>query len=162
MIKAIVAHDPAGLIGANGTLPWDVASDLAYFKEITMSHVLLMGRITFESIGKVLPGRTSIVLTSDTSYHVDHPNVIVVHDLQQTLNDYKDAPVDLFVIGGASVYEQAMPMIEQLHVSLIPNKYQGDTYFPSYEDLFECISTQDKQDFTLKIFQKRGKFNEND
>lgn len=162
MIKAIVAHDENKLIGNNNCLPWHNTDDLAYFKSVTMNNTILMGRKTFESIGKVLPGRKSIVLTRDLNYSIDHPDVLVCHDLNEILKDFQENGIDLFVIGGASIYEQSLPYIEELHISLIEGKYEGDTHFCEYEDDYSLISSKPMNGFKLKIYTRKENDYEND
>jgi dihydrofolate reductase len=134
MISMIVAMDEQGLIGSDNRLPWHFPEDLQYFKAVTQGHDLLMGRRTFESIlsyrGKTLPNRHHYVLSTTKSYQL--PEVSRVKDLEAFLADYPPRR-ELFVIGGASVYRQALPRTQRLYLTRIPGKYTGETYFPEVD-----------------------------
>jgi len=131
MISLIVAFDQNQLIGSENRLPWHFKEDLKYFKETTMNHDILMGRVTFESIlayrNQPLPGRHHIVLTHSKTY--DFEDVTVINDLNHFLKSY-DSQKELFVIGGSSVYKQALPFANRLYITHIAKQFSGDTYFP--------------------------------
>ena len=119
-----------GAIGVGNRLPWRLPADLKRFKALTMGKPILMGRRTHESIGRPLPGRTNIVLTRDPDYTA--PGCRVVHSLHQALEVVGGAP-ELMVIGGARVYEQAMPLAERLYLTRVRAEVAGDTHFPEYQ-----------------------------
>ncbi|AKS38337.1 dihydrofolate reductase [Anoxybacillus gonensis] len=132
MISIIVAMDRNRVIGWNNTLPWHLPADLAYFKHVTMGHPIVMGRKTFESIGRPLPGRINIVLTRHNTFSANS-NVQVIHsidDIEQVEQQYGH----VFVIGGAQVFEQAMPFADQLYVTHIDETFTGDTFFPPIDE----------------------------
>ena len=130
-ISIIVAMaEKSRVIGRKGKLPWHLPSDLKRFKETTMGHVVVMGRKTFESIGKPLPGRKNIIITSDDSYK--HRSCLVAHSLEEAFKLAGDAP-EVFVIGGAQIYAQAMSLADRLLVTSVLGNVKGDAYFPKID-----------------------------
>ena len=105
MIKLIVAMDPNQLIGKNNQLPWNIKEDLAHFKQTTIGHAVVMGRKTYESIGKALPNRVNYVLTRDPDFKAKESSVIIVKDYLELIKKYKNSQDILFVIGGEQVYQ---------------------------------------------------------
>jgi len=126
MISIIVAVSRGGVIGAAGRMPWHIAEDLRYFKRVTMGAAVVMGRRTFESLGRPLPGRTNVVVTRDGAFAAE--GVAVVHSLEDAVRDYPDA----FIIGGGDIYRQAMPLADRLYITRIEADYEGDTHFPEW------------------------------
>jgi dihydrofolate reductase len=118
------------VIGVDNRLPWHFSSDLKRFKQITMGKPLLMGRKTHDSIGRPLPGRLNIVLTSDHAYQA--PGCTVVHSLEEALKAAGDAD-ELMVIGGASLYERLLPEADRLYLTQIEREFSGDTFFPQID-----------------------------
>ena len=129
-IALSVALAENGVIGIQGRLPWHLPADLRRFKQITMGHHLIMGRKTFESIGRLLPGRTTIIVTRQVDYRV--PGARVCHDLPAA---YRLASADeiAFIVGGATLYEQALPVADRLYVTRVHACPQGDTVFPKVD-----------------------------
>jgi dihydrofolate reductase len=125
-ISLIVAMANNRVIGINNTLPWYLPADLKHFKALTMGHHIVMGRKTFESIGKPLPGRTSVVITRNANYSV--PGVIVVNSLEAAISSCND-DVEIFVIGGAELYRQAIILADRIYLTKIDADFSGDTYF---------------------------------
>ncbi len=128
MVSIVVAFDDNGLIGDMGRLPWNIPGDLKKFKELTLGKVVIMGRKTYESIGKPLPGRVNIVLTRKKDYAPQ--GVLVCSDLKESIKKAAEYKKEIFVIGGAEIYKQALKVAEKLYVSHIYGEYKGDTYFP--------------------------------
>ncbi len=126
-LKVIVAIARGGVIGCRGRMPWHLPEDLRYFKEVTMGGVVVMGRKTFESIGRPLPGRINVVVTRQADFAP--PGVEVAHSLEEAVERHPDA----FIIGGAEIYRQAMPMAGELYITEIDADYEGDTRFPEYD-----------------------------
>lgn len=124
MIQFIVAYDRNRVIGKDNDLPWRLPADLAYFKQITMGSTIVMGRKTFESIGKPLPGRRNVILTNQKDYKVGGCEVI------HSIDEIQKWDEDCFVIGGASIFEQAMPIVDRLFITYIDEEFDGDTFFP--------------------------------
>lgn len=122
----IVAIARNGVIGRNGRLPWHLPSDLKHFKKTTMDYTIVMGRKTFESIGKPLPGRDNIVLTRDTSLSL--PGCIVVHSIEDALENCKDKE-KVFIIGGADIFNISLPFTDTIIVTALEREVDGDVYF---------------------------------
>lgn len=129
MISLIVAMDNNRLIGKENDLPWRLPADLQYFKQTTTGHTIVMGRKTFESIGKPLPNRCNVILTGNKDYH--HEGVKVIHSVDDLISLEEES--ELFVIGGATVYEQTMNVATRLYVTHIEEAFEGDTYFPEID-----------------------------
>ena len=127
VIVAAVARN--GVIGADGAMPWHLPDDLARFKRITDGHALIMGRRTFESIGRPLPGRLSIVLTRDRDWGRDH-DVTLARSLPEALKIAEQHGVDAYIVGGAAVYEAGMQVADTMEITEVDLTPEGDTYFP--------------------------------
>ncbi|MCW9001841.1 MAG: dihydrofolate reductase [Rhodospirillales bacterium] len=137
-ISLIVAMSENGVIGRDGGLPWRIPGDLKFFKAMTMGKPMVMGRKTFASIGKPLPGRTNIVVTRDRGFTSE--GVVVAHDLDGALSLAHDAMEDpaneeAMIIGGAQIYEQALPRADRLYVTEVHQHVKGDTRFPDFDRL---------------------------
>ena len=115
-------------IGREGTMPWHLPEALAHFKATTMGHVMVMGRGTYESIGRALPGRRTIVITHQQGWHA--PSVEVAHSLPEALA--LAGPADVFVVGGSDVYRQAMPFADQMLLTEIDQSPEADAFFPAF------------------------------
>ncbi|WP_411845770.1 dihydrofolate reductase [Roseibacillus persicicus] len=152
---AIVAHDPNRLIGADGDLPWHLPEDLAFFKKTTSGHPIVMGRKTFESIGRPLPKRQNIVLTRDHNWQAEGVTIIHTPAALNTVDWQKPDPV--FIIGGAEVYQQFLPLLDELMVTSVKKTYQGDTYFPEYSEQFiEAETLQENEEFSVIRFVRKA------
>ena len=132
-LTAIVAMTPERVIGRNGGLPWDLPDDLAFFKRTTSGHPIVMGRKTFESIGRPLPKRRNIVLTRDESWSAD--GVEVIHHPDE-LSRLPGIDGQVFVIGGSEIYAAFLPDLEDLLVSHVFENHPGDTWFPEFKSRF--------------------------
>lgn len=138
--SAIVAMSANRVIGRAGTLPWHYPEDLKFFKRTTLGHPILMGRATFESIGKPLPGRQNIVLSSTLA---DTPGITLIRRLADLPAACPDA-AKIFVIGGARLFEELLPQCEELFLTYIDQEIEGDVFLPPFEDQFhlaEILST---------------------
>ena len=132
IISAIVAMSENRVIGRNNQLPWHLPADLKHFKAITTGHPILMGRKTYESIGKPLPNRTNFVITRDASFQA--PGCIVVTSLEAALQQAAELQAkELFIIGGAQIYQQAMPIIQRLYLTIVHQQFEGDAFFPEFD-----------------------------
>jgi dihydrofolate reductase len=129
----IVAMTAQRLIGKDGTLPWHLPDDLAFFKQTTSGHAIVMGRKTFDSIGRPLPKRQNIVLTRDRSW--SHPGVTVIHDTRE-LSNALTMPGEVYIIGGAEIYQAFLPQTDALLITHVKENFSGDTYFPAYDAEF--------------------------
>ncbi|MBI4411764.1 MAG: dihydrofolate reductase [Deltaproteobacteria bacterium] len=126
-LSIIVAMSKNGVIGKDNKIPWHLSEDLKRFKKITMGHPIVMGRKTFESIGKPLPGRENIVITHNPKFCAD--GVRVVHGLDQAMKGYK-LDEEIFVIGGAEIYKSALPLADKVYLTRIEKEFEGDAFFP--------------------------------
>jgi len=117
------------VIGRNNQLPWRLPADLAYFKQVTMGHPIVMGRRTFESIGKALPGRLNIVVSRNPAFRA--AGCTVVGSLEEAWRAAGDAP-EVSVIGGTSLFAEALPVADRIHLTEVDADVVGDTYFPEF------------------------------
>jgi dihydrofolate reductase len=160
-VSLIVAIAQNGVIGHANGLPWRLPEDLRRFKASTLGKPILMGRKTFESIGRPLPGRLSIVLTRDA--HWSAPGAQVVHDVEQALTAAGDAP-ELMVIGGAEIYRLVMPLARRIYLTQVHADVPGDTFFPALDptewfDLEREAQAADERHayaLTFKTLERRG------
>jgi dihydrofolate reductase len=129
-LSAIVAMAANRVIGANNQLPWRLPADLARFKRLTMGHTLLVGRKTYESIGRPLPGRTFVVVTRQRGYAPT--GVKVAHTVDEALALAQDDD-EVFIAGGAEIYAQTMDRLNRLYLTRIERDFSGDTYFPEVD-----------------------------
>lgn len=131
-VSMIMAMDKAKLIGKHGGMPWKISSDLKYFKRVTMGKPLIMGRVTFDSLGRPLPGRPNIVLTRDETWTAD--GVEAVHTLEVAFSAARKHHGDeMMVIGGASLCQLAMPHTRRLYLTVIDHQFvDGDTWLDSF------------------------------
>lgn len=139
------------VIGADGKIPWHVSEDMKFFKRTTLGHIVLMGRKTYESMGRPLPGRENWVVSRSGEI----PGVRMIHDLGEIT-----APTDgrtLFVIGGSQVYEQLLPRCSELLLTLIKRTVEGDAFFPPFEHLFEDAGVVlDNDEMVVRRFVRQG------
>lgn len=135
-LAVIVAAAENGVIGKDNALPWNLPEDLRYFKRITMGKPIVMGRKTYESIGRPLPGRTNIVITRAPDWSAE--GVRVVHSLDEALSLAADVALldgvgELMVIGGAEIYKTALPMADRLYMTRVHAAVEGDAYLPEID-----------------------------
>ena len=142
MISLMVAHDPNRVIGFNNDLPWHIPEDLAYFKEKTMGKAMVMGRKTYESIGRPLPGRESIVITRNKEFSAK--GVVVVHELEEAIEQAKEYAEEVMIIGGAEIFRISMDIADRLYITYIQSEYEGDTFFPNYGPEWKLVSTTEE------------------
>ena len=131
-IIIIVAMGKQGQIGLNGTMPWHLSDDLKNFKKITSGHTIIMGRKTFDSIGKALPKRLNMVLTSQPE-NVQAYDVCLYNDLEKALNKAKLFDDKIFIIGGASIYKQSLDLADKLIITHVDYDGKADTFFPEID-----------------------------
>ncbi|SCT05489.1 dihydrofolate reductase [Staphylococcus caeli] len=125
-LSILVAHDQQRVIGVNNQLPWHLPSDLKHVKALTTGHTLVMGRSTFESIGKPLPNRRNVVLTRNKSFQ--HEGVDVIHSIE----DIYKLPGHVFIFGGQTLFEAMIDNVDDMYITVIEDKFNGDTFFPPY------------------------------
>ena len=159
MISLIVAHDDHDVIGYNNGMPWHLPGDLQYFKQKTMGKPMIMGRKTFESIGRPLPGRRNIIITRDPSYSAE--GIETATSLDDALALAGDVP-EIMIIGGEQIFRLSMAMADRLYITKINHSFQGDTYFPKYEQDFVQVSSEapetapDGYTFQYQIFERKA------
>lgn len=129
MLSIIVAKGKNNIIGKENKLVWSLPADMKRFRELTTGHVIIMGRKTFESLGKILPNRKHIVFTQNPDFKVDDENVQIVHSMLE-IKEYIDNDEENFVIGGAMIYSLLMPHVTKMYVTEINKDFEGDTFFP--------------------------------
>jgi dihydrofolate reductase len=155
MIKAIVAMAEGRVIGNAGTIPWHLPEDFKFFKATTMGHAILMGRKTYESIGKPLPGRENIVLSRTMPLESVPPGVTVIRSLDE-LKEPMDGR-DLFVIGGEEIYRLLLPKVQELYVTKVPRTIDGDTHFPEFESAFDAgTKVLETADFSVWRYRREA------
>jgi len=146
---------PGRIIGRDGTLPWHLPGDLSFFKRTTSGHPIVMGRKTFDSIGRPLPKRRNIVLTRDRSWSAD--GVEVIHDPKELSSLADIGGGRVFIIGGSEIYKAFLPELDDLLVSHISTEYEGDTFFPAFEEMFpssESVEVHD--DFEVRLWKRQN------
>jgi len=149
--KAIAAMSLNRVIGAGNKIPWHLPEDFKWFKQLTTGNVIVMGRKTFESIGKPLPNRETIVLSrSQFSY----PGVRTVSDLKQI--DLAHEAREVFICGGGQIYAQALPLCSDLYLTLVKREVDGDAFFPAFEDRFVLAEElRDTPEFKILHYRQR-------
>lgn len=125
-LSILVAHDKQRVIGYQNQLPWHLPNDLKHVKQLSTGHTLVMGRKTFESIGKPLPNRRNVVLTNNHSFK--HEGVDVIHSIEEI----NDIPGQVFIFGGQTLFEEMIDKVDDMYITVVDGKFQGDTYFPPY------------------------------
>jgi dihydrofolate reductase len=171
--QAIAAMSINRVIGDGGKIPWHLPEDFKWFKQMTTGHIIVMGRKTFESIGRPLPNRTTIVLSRSA---FSHPEVLVVHDLVELTNPSPGLAAifslpsgkrererggsserKVFICGGAQVYQQALPFCSDLYLTLVEREVTGDAFFPPFEDKFELVGVlRDTPEFKILHYRNRS------
>ena len=133
MIACVVAHSRNRVIGRDGDLPWHLPADLKHFKNLTTGHPIIKGRKTFESIGKPLPNRTNIVITRQQDFEAE--GCLVAHSLSEALMMAQQMDSDVFIIGGAEIYKQAMFLADTIYLTEVHHSFEGDTFFPEIDSV---------------------------
>lgn len=133
MICIIAAAASNGVIGAGGRIPWDIPEDMAYFRKTTYGGAVIMGRKTYEEIGRPLPGRLNIVVTSNKEFKAD--GVMSANSLAKAVELAKSSgKEDIFLCGGASIYREGLDIAERIYLTVINKEYDGDVFFPEFSD----------------------------
>ena len=163
-IVAIWAQDEEGIIGKDDRLPWYLPAELLHFKETTLNHAILMGRVTFDGMGRrLLPKRETLILTRNSDEKMD--GVSIFNDIESVLNWYQSQDKNLYVLGGKQIFQAFEPYIDEVIVTQVHASVEGDTYFPEDFDfsLFETVSSKfyDKDeknpyDFTIQYRKRKG------
>jgi dihydrofolate reductase len=159
-LSIIVAMSSNHVIGANNTLPWHLTEDLKYFKSLTTGHTIIMGRKTYQSIGRPLPHRRNIVISRNTE--TSYEGAEVVHSIEEAFSISKNDK-EVFVIGGADIYKQALNQVDHLYITEIKKSFSGDAFFPEIdkskwsEISREDHATEDGLEFSFVSYQKNTK-----
>lgn len=159
-LSIIAAMDRNRVIGIDNTLPWRLPADLAHFKALTMGHHMIMGRKTYESLGKPLPGRTSVIVTRDRTFSA--PGCIVVHSLGEAVAAC-DSDAEAFFIGGADLYRQALDVAQRLYLTEVKTAVAGDAWFPEFDRTVwgevarkHCLADEkNPYDFDFVVFDRK-------
>jgi dihydrofolate reductase len=149
--KAIAAMSLNRVIGAGNRIPWDLPDDFKWFKTMTAGQIIVMGRKTFESIGRPLPNRETIVLSRSGFNFRGERTVSGLHELSTLGADRK-----VFICGGAQIYEQALPLCSDLYLTVVQREVAGDAFFPPFEDVFELVEKiREHKDFHILHFKQK-------
>ena len=149
------------VIGANNRIPWRLPDEQQLFKKLTMGHHIVMGRRTYESIGRLLPGRTTVIVSRQRGYAV--PGAIVAHSLKDAMNAAA-RDEELFVIGGAELFREALPIADRLHLTMVDAEPSGDTFMPEIDlSVWQLISAEQHaaddrhaHGYSYELYEKRG------
>jgi len=148
-------------IGKNNQLLWHMPADLKFFKQTTLGHPVVMGRKTFDSVGKPLPNRRNIVVTRDPELEIE--GVEIVNSLDEALEITKNEEKPVFIVGGAEIYRQALPKTDTLYLTTIHHTFDADTFFPEFDrDEWEVINKEphqadekNKYDYTFEVLRRK-------
>jgi len=160
-ISVAVAIGENFAIGKNNQLLWQMPADLKFFKQTTSGHTVIMGRKTFDSVGKPLPNRRNIVITRDTTLKIE--GVEVVNGLNEALAITQNEQKPVFIIGGAEIYRQALPKTDTLYLTTIHHTFDADTFFPEFDrNEWEVVSSEphqadekNKYDYTFEVLKRK-------
>lgn len=161
-ISLICAMDEKRGIGKDNGIPWHISADFKHFKEVTTGHPIVMGRATYQSIGRPLPKRTNIVVTRDENFSVDEKyedNVEIFHSLAEAIQYAQQVDdQEIFIIGGGQIYQQTIDQADKLYLTIVEGDYQADTFFPEYDQFDKVIQdekhTQDGINFRFLTLVK--------
>jgi dihydrofolate reductase len=161
MISHIVAMSSNRVIGAEGGIPWRISEDFKFFKSTTMGCAIIMGRKTYESIGRPLPGRLNIVITRNTSYEAEGTmSFTSVQEAIAYVRNNQDAwKKEIFIVGGGEIYKQTLPIVDRIYLTEIHRTIDGDTFYPEFDqkdyELTREESRSEPESFTWKTFDRK-------
>ena len=162
MINLIWAMTEEYVIGQDNVLPWKIKEEMQHFTKTTQGHTILMGRKTFESIGKPLSKRSNIVLTKNQEWaketKLKYPQLIIESNLSSIIQQFSNKPEKLFIIGGKEIFYQTCPFADQLYISVIKKKYRGNVkldFFPKMIKNFQLKEQKEFPQFIFKIYAKK-------
>ena len=149
-LSMIAAMSENYIIGDKGKIPWNLPTDTKWFRDKTLNHVIIMGRKTYESMGKPLPKRTNLVVTRDKNYQAE--GCIVFDNLEKAIDFAKtQEDNEIFIVGGSEIYKQSLVLADKLYLTIIEKDFDGDAFFPEYKDYFKKIeSSQSFEENNLK------------
>lgn len=152
-VALIVAMARNRVIGAGNRIPWQVPGEQALFKRLTMGHHIVMGRKTYESIGRLLPGRTTVIVTRQRDYVV--PGAIIAHSLTDAINSAA-RDEEIFVIGGAEIFRDALALADRIHLSVVDAEPEGDTWMPAIDgDQWQEVASEQHPGFRYARLERR-------
>ncbi len=162
MLSIIVAKAKNNIIGKENKLIWKLPEDLKRFKELTTGHTIIMGRKTFESLGRVLPNRKHIIFSQNPELKIDDENVQVVHSMLE-IQEYIENEEENFVIGGAMIYNLLMPYVTKMYVTEINQEFEGDAFFPKinldiWKEVYREKGTKNEEnplDFDYVVYERK-------
>ena len=143
MLSIIVAVAKNNIIGKDNKLIWHLPEDLKRFKNMTTGHTIIMGRRTFESLGRVLPNRKHIILCNDMQMNIENENVEILEDISM-LDKYINNDEENFVIGGATIYKLLMPYCKKMYITEIDKEFDGDVFFPEIDKNVWVVKNKEK------------------
>jgi dihydrofolate reductase len=156
-ISLIAAMAANRVIGRQGNIPWKIPGEQKLFKKITLGHAVIMGRKTYESIGRPLPGRLNIIVTRNRNYFA--AGCTVVHDLPSALNSCSQDKTEAFICGGGQLYHEALPLADRIYLTVIPREIPGDAYFPDIPStefrVKESKIIQGVEPYSFHIYERR-------
>lgn len=142
-INIIAAIGKNKELGKDNKLLWHIKKDLQRFKELTLNHPVIMGRKTFESIGRILPNRTNIIITRDKSLNI--PNTIITYSVDEAIDAAKksEGAEEIFIIGGGQIFKEAVNLADKLYLTIVDKDFEADTFFPDYKDFKKVVFKQE-------------------
>jgi dihydrofolate reductase len=164
MLSHIVAASENNIIGTDNGLPWKLSGDFRYFKNKTWGMPVIMGRNTFESMEKDLPGRINIVVTKKTNWHPE--NVFIVHNISDAIDKAKESDVkEIFIIGGGKIFKETINIVDRIYLTRVHAQVEGDTSYPEIDtSVWKIVSAEDhpadeKNNFsyTFEVWERRNK-----
>jgi dihydrofolate reductase len=144
IISLLVAASENNVIGKNNKLPWYLPTDMKYFKNISWAMPVIMGRKTFESLGKPLDGRTNIVMTRNTGWKADGVSVVHGLDAGKKIAEEQDVK-EIFIIGGAEVFKTSLPDANRVYLTRVHEKFEGDAFFPVLDNSWQMVKSHETQ-----------------
>ena len=154
-LVAAVARN--GVIGAGGGIPWHLPGEQRRFKELTLGHVLVMGRLTYESIGRPLPGRTTVVVTRTAGWNAGDDGVLVAPGVPEAIAVAATVDEEVFVVGGSSVYEAALPLADKLELTWVDAEPEGDARFPAVDwDAWREVAREEHEGWAAVTYERAG------
>lgn len=159
ILSHVVAMAKNRTIGVDGKLPWHIPEDLKFFKETTINHTIVMGRKTYDSIGKALPKRRNIVLTRDKSFKA--PGVEVFNSIDVLLVELKRTSKpdeEIFIVGGGEIYNLTLDVTDKIYITRVDGNYNGDAKYPEFENKFQLVSEDKRQgdpSYSFQIYDKK-------
>lgn len=160
-LSIIVAIAENNAIGKENKLLWSMPEDMKHFREITSGHPVIMGRKTFESIGRLLPNRRNVIITREQNYKIE--NAEIKHSLEEAFDLFKDKNDEVFIIGGAEIYKQALPYADKLYITKIEQNFEGDAFFPEIDEKIWQETSREEHEpneknlykYTFLVYTKR-------